>query len=63
MKKQIQGIALILFGILLALASGSLNNYLSDLSVGVTVPWVFIGLIIGIVGLVIVFWKTKDNDK
>lgn len=59
MKKQIQGIALILFGILLALASGSLNS----LSIDVTVPWVLIGLIIGIVGLVIVFSKAKSNDK
>jgi hypothetical protein len=60
MKKQIQGIALILFGILLTLASGSLNNCFSYLSIGVTVPWVLIGLIIGIIGLVIVFSRTKD---
>lgn len=59
MKKQIQGIALILFGILLALASGSLNS----LGIDVTVPWVLIGLIIGIVGLVIIFSKAKSNDK
>lgn len=63
MKKQIHGIALILFGILLALASGSLNNCFSYFSIGITVPWVLIGLIIGIVGLVIVFSKTKDGDK
>ncbi|HHV12311.1 MAG TPA: hypothetical protein GXX75_18705 [Clostridiales bacterium] len=63
MKKQIQGIALILFGIVLGLASDSLNNCFSDLGIGVSVPWVLIGLIIGIIGLLFVFLKTKDNDK
>ncbi len=63
MKKQIQGIALILFGIVLELASDSLNNCFFDLGIGITVPWVLIGLIIGIVGLLYVFLKTKDNDK
>lgn len=60
MKKQVHGIALILFGILVSLASGSLDHYITH---SVTVPWVLIGLVIGIIGVVLVFSKPKDDNK
>jgi ABC-type Fe3+ transport system permease subunit len=60
MKNQIQGIALILFGILVSLASGSLDHYITH---SVTVPWVLIGLVIGIIGIILVFLKPKDDNK
>lgn len=46
MKKQLQGIALILFGILF-----------SDL------PFGFLGVIIGIVGLIFVFKEVNDKNS
>lgn len=60
MKKQLQGIALILFGILLSLVSGSLDEYITH---SVEVPWNLIGLVIGIVGVVSVFLKSKGDIK
>jgi ABC-type Fe3+ transport system permease subunit len=60
MKKQLHGIALILFGILISLASGSLDHYITH---SVTVPWVLVGLVIGIAGIVLVFLKPKDGSK
>jgi H+/Cl- antiporter ClcA len=60
MKNQIQGIALILFGILVSLVSGSLDHYITH---SVTVPWVLIGLVIGIIGIILVFLKPKDDNK
>lgn len=60
MKNQIQGIALILFGILVSLASGSLDHYITH---SVTVPWVLIGLVIGIIGIILVFLKPKNENK
>ena len=47
MKKQLQGIALILFGILLS----------ADL------PFGFLGVIIGIVGLLFVFKEVNDKNS
>lgn len=60
MKKQLNGIALILFGILVSLASSSLDHYITH---SVTIPWVMIGLAIGIGGIVLVFLKPKDDNK
>ena len=60
MRKQLQGIALILFGILISLASGNLDHYITH---SVTVPWVLIGLGIGIVGIVLIFLKPTDGNK
>ncbi|ACV64139.1 hypothetical protein Dtox_3415 [Desulfofarcimen acetoxidans DSM 771] len=60
MKKQLQGIALILFGILVTLASDWLGHYITP---DVTVPWILIGLAIGIVGVVLVFKKSKGDNK
>ncbi len=60
MKNQLNGIALILFGILVSLASTSLDYYITH---SVTVPWVLIGLAIGIAGVVLVFLKPKDDNR
>ena len=60
MKKQLNGIALILFGILVSLASASLDHYITH---SVTVPWVMIGLLIGIIGVILVFLKPKDDNR
>ena len=60
MKKQLNGIALILFGILVSLASASLDHYITH---SVTVPWVMIGLVIGIIGVILVFLKPKDDNR
>lgn len=60
MKKQLNGIALILFGILVSLASASLDYYITH---SVTVPWVLIGLVIGIAGVVLVFLKPKEDNR
>jgi drug/metabolite transporter (DMT)-like permease len=60
MKKQLNGIALILFGILVSLASASLDYYITH---SVTVPWVMIGLVIGIIGVILVFLKPKDDNR
>ena len=61
MKKQLQGITLILFGILLSASGYSLNDTLfsnfSDL------PFGFLGVIIGIVGLVFVFKEASDKNS
>lgn len=60
MKNQVQGIALILFGILVSLASDSLDHYITH---SVTIPWVLIGLMIGIIGTILVFKKPKSDNK
>ncbi len=60
MKRQLNGIALILFGILVSLASASLDHYITH---SVTVPWVMIGLLIGIIGVILVFLKPKDDNR
>lgn len=60
MRRQMQGIALILFSILLTLTFEVMNiKYVFDLGL----YWVHIFLIIGIVGIIMVFWKPKDGDK
>ena len=58
--KNIKGIALILFGILLCLASGELNNVVF---IGVSyIPFPVLGVISGVVGLGLIFAKNKDNN-
>ena len=59
MKKQIQGISLILFGLLLGVAEGELNHLITRHVSGI--PFVLIGLAIGIVGLILVFSKEKGK--
>ena len=59
MKRQLQGIALILFGILLGIAEGDLNYYLTA-HIGAC-PFAVTGLVIGLVGLVLVFKREKSK--
>lgn len=61
-NRILKGIALILFGILLCTGSAEINSIIlyrfSDF------PFAFVGVIIGIVGLVMVFNKNSgDTDK
>ncbi|MBU3227357.1 hypothetical protein [Clostridium algidicarnis] len=60
MRRQLQGIALILFGILVTLASEWLDQYITP---DVTISWILIGLAIGIGGVILVFKKSKDDNK
>lgn len=59
MKKQLQGIALILFGMLLSVSGESINNTIlrscSD------VPFGFLGVCFGVVGLALMFMKDKEK--
>ena len=55
MKKQLQGIALIMFGILLGFSSGGVDTILYSLGIGINIPWALICLAIGIIGLVFTF--------
>lgn len=58
--KNFKGIALILFGILLCLASGELNNVVF---IGVSyIPFPLLSVISGVVGLGLIFAKNKDNN-
>ena len=58
--KSFKGIALILFGILLCLASGELNNVVF---IGVSyIPFPLFGMISGAAGLGVIFSKDKDNN-
>lgn len=60
MRKQLQGIALILFSILLTITFEAMDIiYVFDLSI----EWVHIFLAIGIVGIILVFSKLKNADK
>ena len=61
MKRQLQGIALILFGILLCMGSGELNGTVFH---GVSyIPFSAIGVIFGVAGLVLTFGKYKDKSS
>ena len=60
-KKRLQGIALILFGILLCLAGEEINRELFH-SIGYF-PFALIGAITGIAGLVMVFYEKKDEPE
>lgn len=60
MIKQLQGIALILFSILLTITFEVMDIiYVFDLSI----EWVHIFLVIGIAGIIMVFSKPKNVDK
>ena len=59
MKKQLQGISLMLFGLLLGIAEGDLNHFITrHVS---AFPLALVGLIIGIVGLAFIFKPEKDK--
>ncbi len=61
MKKQIQGIALILFGMLLCLSENGLNHTIfASMS---DIPFSLFGVISGIVGLVFVFSKGENENE
>ena len=60
-KKLLQGIALILFGILLCLSGGEINYYLmQDIDY---FPFALVGTIVGVVGLVKVFYEKKEDTE
>lgn len=57
MERQQKGIALILFGILLCLGGGELNEYFtSDIS---DIPFALCGVAVGIAGLVLALRKKR----
>lgn len=59
MKRQLHGIILVLFGILLSVAGDSINHtILSSFS---DFPFEFLGVCVGVVGLVIAFTREKEN--
>ena len=60
MKRQLQGIALVLFGILLGVSGDSINDMI--LSSFSDFPFEFFGVCVGIAGLVVAFTKGKDNE-
>ena len=59
MKKQLQGISLMLFGLLLGIAEGDLNHFITRYVSAF--PFALVGLIIGIVGLAFIFKPEKDK--
>ena len=60
MEKKLDGIALISFATLLYCLSGKLSDFIVLIGIGFTIPWALIALLIGVVGLVLVF---KDKTK
>ena len=62
MKQKLNGIALILFAILLYMSSSEIQDCLwRNWRFGVTIPWFLITLIMGIVGLILTLKKQNDN--
>ena len=62
MKQKLNGIALILFAILLYMSSSEIQDCLwRNWGFGVTIPWFLITLIMGIVGLILTLKKQNDN--
>lgn len=59
MEKQLQGIALILFGLLLGAAEGDLNHFLTRHVAAF--PFALAGLILGVAGLALVFRKNQGK--
>ena len=60
MEKKLDGIALISFATLLYCLSGTLSDFIVLIGIGFTIPWALIALLIGVVGLVLVF---KDKTE
>ena len=60
MEKKLDGIALISFATLLYCLSGNLSDFIVLIGIGLAIPWALIALLIGVVGLVLVF---KDKTK
>ncbi len=65
MRKQLQGIGLILFGMLLVTISAVNKNWVPMMSWGISGAFSFIliwlGLIVGIIGLVFLFQNDNIN--
>ena len=60
-NKILQGIALILFGILLCVCSGEMNG---TILYGFSYfPFAAFGVISGVIGLIVVFYKNKDEKS
>lgn len=59
MKRQLQGIVLVLFGILLSVSGESINSTI--LSCSADFPFGFFGVCVGVVGLIIAFAKDKEK--
>ncbi len=57
MKKQLLGFACILFGILASISSITFDIWVPIIS---SIPWGFIGILFGVIGLVIVFLNSQD---
>ena len=60
MRKLLQGIAFILFGILLCVSEETLNDWVTH---SITVPWGLLGVALGVLGLVIFLMNPKDEGK
>lgn len=59
MKKQLNGVALVLFGILLCCAEGEINDvFLHSFR---DLPFSLVGLLIGCIGLYLVFRGPQDK--
>ena len=60
MNRQLKGIALVLFGILLCCAEDQLNHSVFR---DFWLPFTIIGVAFGVIGLVVVFWTEKNRRK
>ena len=60
MNRQLKGIALVLFGILLCCAEYQLNHSIFR---DFWLPFTITGVVIGVIGLVVVFWPEKNRRK
>lgn len=61
MEKKLDGIALISFATLLYCLSGKLSDFIVLIGIGLTIPWALITLLIGVVGLVLVFKEKTES--
>lgn len=59
MKKQLNGVALVLFGILICCAEGDINHII--LHSFTDLPFSLVGLLIGCIGLYLVFRGSQDK--
>lgn len=62
MKKQLQGISLLLAALLFYQVSDAFQAYLWSWGIGVTMPWALIAVLIGISGLVLVFSENETGS-
>lgn len=61
MNEKLNGIALILFAMLFYFVSDVFQQYFWKWGIGVSIPWAVISLLIGILGLVLVFCKSTKK--